>query len=84
MVENMHAWHDQPFATKRNGFDGLDVELLDQPGVRREAHGQLAAWQKDGSIPTAGAQGAADPKFVNGDCAMYIQSSPSSAASPAE
>ena len=28
MVENMHAWHDQPFATKHNGFDGLDVELL--------------------------------------------------------
>ena len=26
MVENMHAWHDQPFATKHNGFDGLDAE----------------------------------------------------------
>ena len=25
MVENMHAWHDQPFATKHNGFDGLDA-----------------------------------------------------------
>jgi len=75
MVENMHAWHDQPFATKRNGFDGLDVELLINREFGVKHIGQLAAWQKDGIYSYGGRQGAADPKFVNGDCAMYIQSS---------
>jgi sn-glycerol 3-phosphate transport system substrate-binding protein len=75
MVENMHAWHDQPFATRRNGFDGLDAQLL----INREfgvMHiGRLAAWQKDHIYSYGGRQGTADPKFVSGECAMYIQSS---------
>jgi sn-glycerol 3-phosphate transport system substrate-binding protein len=75
MVENMHAWHDQPFATRRNGFDGLDVQLLinKEFGVKHVA--QLAAWQKDNVYSYGGRTGTADPKFVNGECAMYIQSS---------
>ncbi len=76
MVENMHATHDQPFATKRNGFDGIDgVELLINREFGVKHIGQLASWQKDGVYSYGGRAGAADPKFVNGDCAMYIQSS---------
>ena len=75
MVENMHAWHDQPFATKRNGFDGLDAQLLinREFGVKHVA--QLAAWQNDKIYSYGGRGGTADPKFVSGECAMYIQSS---------
>jgi sn-glycerol 3-phosphate transport system substrate-binding protein len=75
MVENMHAWHDQPFASRRNGFDGLDVELLINRDFGVKHIGQLAAWQKDGIYSYGGRAGAADPRFVNGDCGMYIQSS---------
>ena len=75
MVENMHAWHDQPFATKRNGFDGLDVQLLINKELGVKHVSQLAAWQKDSVYSYGGRQGIADPKFVNGECAMYIQSS---------
>jgi len=75
MMENMHAWHDQPFATKRNGFDGLDVELMINREFGVKHVSQLAAWQKDGIYSYGGRAGAADPKFVNGECAMYIQSS---------
>jgi sn-glycerol 3-phosphate transport system substrate-binding protein len=75
MVENMHAWHDQPFATRRNGFDGLDVQLLINKEFGVKHIGQLAAWQKDGVYSYGGRQGTADPKFINGECAMYIQSS---------
>jgi sn-glycerol 3-phosphate transport system substrate-binding protein len=75
MVENMHAWHDQPFATKHNGFDGLDAQLLinREFGVMHVGH--LASWQKDNIYSYGGRQGLADPKFVSGECAMYIQSS---------
>jgi sn-glycerol 3-phosphate transport system substrate-binding protein len=75
MIENMHAWHDQPFATKQNGFGGLDVQLQinGEFGVKHIA--QLAAWQQDHVFSYGGRRGEADPKFVNGECAMYIQSS---------
>jgi sn-glycerol 3-phosphate transport system substrate-binding protein len=75
MVENMHAWHDQPFATRRNGFDGLDVQLLINKDFGVKHVSQLAAWQKDNVYSYGGRTGTADPKFVNGECAMYIQSS---------
>jgi sn-glycerol 3-phosphate transport system substrate-binding protein len=76
MVENMHATHDQPFATKRNGFDAVEgVELLINREFGVKHIGALAGWQKNQIYSYGGRAGAADPKFVNGDCAIYIQSS---------
>jgi sn-glycerol 3-phosphate transport system substrate-binding protein len=76
MVENMHATHDQPFASKNNGFDAVDgVELLVNREFGQKHIGALNGWQKDHIYSYGGRQGTADPKFVNGDCAMYIQSS---------
>jgi sn-glycerol 3-phosphate transport system substrate-binding protein len=76
MVENMHATHDQPFATKQNGFGAVEgVELLINKEFGQKHIGQLAAWQKDNVYSYGGRGGTADPKFINGDCAMYIQSS---------
>jgi sn-glycerol 3-phosphate transport system substrate-binding protein len=76
MVENMHATHDQPFATKHNGFDGVEgVELLINGEFGQKHIGALNGWQKDNVYSYGGRQGTADPKFVNGDCAIYIQSS---------
>jgi sn-glycerol 3-phosphate transport system substrate-binding protein len=76
MVENMHATHDQPFASKNNGFDAVDgVELLVNREFGQKHIGALNAWQKDHIYSYGGRQGAPDPKFVNGDCAMHIQSS---------
>jgi sn-glycerol 3-phosphate transport system substrate-binding protein len=75
MVENMHAWHDQPFATNQNGFGGLDTKLLINGELGVKHVGQLAAWQKENVFSYGGRMGTADPKFVNGECAMYIQSS---------
>jgi sn-glycerol 3-phosphate transport system substrate-binding protein len=76
MVENMHATHDQPFATKRNGFDAVEgVALLINGEFGQKHIGALNAWQKDNVYSYGGRAGTADPKFVNGDCAMYIQSS---------
>jgi sn-glycerol 3-phosphate transport system substrate-binding protein len=76
MVENMHATHDQPFATKGNGFGGVEgVELVINREFGQKHVGALTAWQKDHVYSYGGRMGAADPRFVNGDCAMYIQSS---------
>ena len=47
-LENFSARHDVPFATKNNGFEGLDTELLlnSEPQVRHIQ--QMADWQADG------------------------------------
>ncbi|MGH7384996.1 MAG: sn-glycerol-3-phosphate ABC transporter substrate-binding protein UgpB [Candidatus Rokuibacteriota bacterium] len=74
-LENMHALHDQPFATKRNGFDGLDVQLLINRELGVKHLGQLAAWQKENIFSYGGRRGDADPKFLSGDCGMYMHSS---------
>src|SRR6266536_4718746 len=75
MVENMHAWHDQPFATKPDGFDCLDGQLLINKECGVMHLSRLTEWQKGNIYSYGGRQGTADPKFVNGECAMYIQSS---------
>jgi sn-glycerol 3-phosphate transport system substrate-binding protein len=75
-VENMHATHDQPFATKNNGFGAVEgVELLINREFGVKHVGQLAEWQKQNVFSYGGRQGTADPKFINGDCAMYMHSS---------
>lgn len=75
MLENMHAWHNQPFATHANGFDGLDVELL----INREfgvMHvSKLAEWSKEGLYQYAGRGSTGSPVFSNGDAAMFMESS---------
>src|ERR1051326_7325818 len=48
MVENMHATHDQPFASKHNGFDAVEgVELLINKEFGQKHIGALNSWQKD-------------------------------------
>jgi sn-glycerol 3-phosphate transport system substrate-binding protein len=75
-VENMHATHDQPFATKNNGFGAVDgVELLINREFGQKHIAQLAAWQKQNIFSYGGRAGTADPKFVSGDCGMYMHSS---------
>src|SRR5262245_41025854 len=75
MLENTFPWHDQPFATNQNGYGGLDTKLLINSEFGLKHIGQLAAWQKEGVFSYGGRQGQPDPKFINGDCAMLIQSS---------
>jgi sn-glycerol 3-phosphate transport system substrate-binding protein len=75
MLENMFAWHDQAFATQENGFAGLDTKLLINSEFGLKHIGQLAAWQAHNIFSYGGRQGTADPKIINGECAMYMQSS---------
>ncbi len=75
MLENTFPWHDQPFATNANGYTGLDTTLLINGEFGVKHIGQLAAWQKEGVFSYGGRMGQPDPKFINGDCAMLVQSS---------
>jgi sn-glycerol 3-phosphate transport system substrate-binding protein len=75
LFENMAAWHDRPFATRQNGFGGVDTQLLVNSEFQSKLIGQLAAWQTENIFSYGGCMGLPDPKFVSGECAMYLQSS---------
>ena len=75
MLENFSAWHDVPFATKENGFAGLDTELVFNGALQVKTIGQLADWQQDKVFTYGGRRGDGNPLFAEGKCAMLINSS---------
>jgi sn-glycerol 3-phosphate transport system substrate-binding protein len=73
--EQMAAIHDVPFATKANGFEGMDAELrIDAPFFRKHTE-FLLALQKDGLVRYGGRDNAADALFPNGEAAIAFMSS---------
>jgi sn-glycerol 3-phosphate transport system substrate-binding protein len=75
MLENMFTWHDQPFATNQNGYTGLDTRLLINSNFGLMQIGALAQWQKENIFSYGGRLREADPKFINGECAMLVDTS---------
>jgi len=80
MIENMGAWHNQPFATQQNGFAGLDVELKINDALRVKHIQTLADWGKDKIFVYGGREGKSTAMVNAGECAMHIASSASASA----
>jgi sn-glycerol 3-phosphate transport system substrate-binding protein len=74
-LEAMSAWHNLPFATKQNGFGGMDAKLVFNDAVLVRHVAKLSSWVKSGLFIYAGRTGQPDAKFTGGDCAMYTGSS---------
>ena len=79
-LENFSAWHNLPFATKANGFAGFDTELRVNGPAQVKHIQQLAEWQKTKLFDYGGRRGDSRPKFINGDCGMWMASSAAYAA----
>lgn len=75
LFENMAAWHDLPFATNQNGFGGVEPQLLVNGEFQGKLIGRLVSWQAENIYSYGGRMGDPDPKFMSGECAMYLQSS---------
>jgi sn-glycerol 3-phosphate transport system substrate-binding protein len=74
-LENLSAYHDIPFATKDNGFSGLDTELVFN-GPLQVAHIQaMGEWAKDGKFMYAGRRNEGGANFRAGECAFFTESS---------
>jgi sn-glycerol 3-phosphate transport system substrate-binding protein len=77
LLENYSAWHNVPFATKGNGFGGLDTELRFNTPFHVRLIQQLADWQKTKTFDYGGRRGDANPKFATGECGLFLASSAS-------
>jgi sn-glycerol 3-phosphate transport system substrate-binding protein len=75
LMENFSAYHNLPIATRANGFGGMETELaLDNPVVARHV-AKLAEWQGSRIYDYGGRETRADPKFVGGECGIFLGSS---------
>lgn len=73
-LENFSAWHNLPFGTKSNGFDGLDTELVfNNPTVLKhfETIYQLSL---DKVFIYGGRENKANPLFSSGQVGMHFES----------
>lgn len=75
MLEQFAAIHNIPFATRANGFEGLDAELtLTHPLFVRHLQ-TLIDMQNEGSFTYGGRDALPDGLFPAGEAAMLIASS---------
>ena len=74
-LENFSAWHNVPFATKENGFAGLDTEFAFNSPLHVKHIQTMADWQKDKVFVYGGRRGDGNPLFSEGKAAMLMNSS---------
>ncbi|MFN3210815.1 MAG: sn-glycerol-3-phosphate ABC transporter substrate-binding protein UgpB [Roseovarius sp.] len=74
-IENYSAWHDLPMATQENGFAGLDTEFtFNNENVVNHIQ-RIADMGEDGLFAYGGRRGDSRAQFVNGETALWINSS---------
>ena len=83
-LENLSAYHNVPFATKDNGFGGLDTELAFNGPVQVAHVAAMGEWAKDGKFFYAGRRNEGGANFRGGECALFTESSAGYAGIKAE
>ncbi|WP_058616088.1 sn-glycerol-3-phosphate ABC transporter substrate-binding protein UgpB [Tepidimonas taiwanensis] len=74
-LESFSTWHNVEFASKNNGFGGLDARLTFNSPLHVRHIENLANMAKQGLFVYKGRGNAADATFVSGECAMMTGSS---------
>lgn len=74
-LENFSAWHNVEFASRNNGFGGLDARLTFNSPLHVRHIENLANMAKQGLFVYKGRGNAADATYVSGECAMLTGSS---------
>ncbi|MDB5840070.1 MAG: Glycerol-3-phosphate transporter [Herminiimonas sp.] len=74
-LESFSAWHNVEFASKGNGFGGLDTKLKFNSPLHVKHIENLSNWAKQGYFTYAGRKTEGEAKFYSGECAMVTSSS---------
>ena len=74
-LENLSAYHDVPFATMGNGFDGLGTELAFNGPTQVKHISTMGEWAKDGKFIYTGRRNEGGANFRAGECALFTESS---------
>jgi len=74
LMENMHAWHDQPFANNNNGFSAMATQLKINGKLGIQILELLTRWQKEGIFTYSGRGSKGDQPIINGEAAIGLAS----------
>ena len=74
-LENFSAWHNVPFGTKANGFEGTDTEFAFNSPLHVKHVQRLADWQSDKTFVYGGRRNKGNALFSAEEVAMYTESS---------
>jgi sn-glycerol 3-phosphate transport system substrate-binding protein len=74
-LETFSAWHNVPYATKDNGFGGLDARLAINTPLHQRHLENLVKLAKDGIFTYGGRGDDPNALFISGKCAMITGSS---------
>jgi sn-glycerol 3-phosphate transport system substrate-binding protein len=74
-LETFSAWHDVPFGTRANGFEGFDAELTYNSPLHVEHVQTLADWQEEDIFVYGGRTNDGNALFSSGEVGMYTESS---------
>ncbi|WP_431259005.1 sn-glycerol-3-phosphate ABC transporter substrate-binding protein UgpB [Roseateles chitinivorans] len=74
-LESFSAWHNTEYATKNNGFGGLDARLVFNSPLHVRHIENLANMAKQGLFVYKGRGNSADSSYFSGECAMMTASS---------
>lgn len=74
-LESFSTWHNQSFATKNNGFGGIDARLTVNDPLFVRHMTDLEKMAKEGLFVYKGRGNLADASFYAGDCAITMGSS---------
>lgn len=77
MLENTLAWHNEEFATRNNGFDGLDAQLVFNTRLAIRHLSLMTAWSKSQIFSYSGRRDEGEARFARGECASLTASSAS-------
>ncbi len=74
-LENMSAYHNVAFASKDNGFAGLDTELTFNGPVQVQHIQAMGDWAQEGKFIYNGRRNEGGANFRAGECAFFTESS---------
>lgn len=74
-LESFSTWHNTAYASKNNGFDGLDARLEFNSPLHVRHFENLSNMSKQGLFVYKGRASKSNSAFTSGECAMWVGSS---------
>lgn len=74
-LESFSTWHNVAYASKNNGFDGLDARLEFNSPLHVRHFENLSNMSRQGLFVYKGRASKSNSSFTSGECAMWVGSS---------
>ena len=75
MLENLLAWHNEEYASRNNGYDGMDAQLKFNTRLAIRHISLMTAWTKGKIFTYSGRRDEGEQRFARGECSMLTASS---------